>query len=98
VLRFTHQELFLVRVLTSCNPVVGVMSFFLLELQQFCSESSMLEMLPFAGFLLWYRLPLFSPQQGSWSSHSLVEVQGLSCSLEGECCALGDAGLLISAE
>jgi hypothetical protein len=32
VLRFTHLELVLVRVLIPCVPVVGVLSFFLLDL------------------------------------------------------------------
>jgi hypothetical protein len=41
--------------------MVVVLSFFLLELQQFSSERGMLEMLALAEFLLWYRLPLFSP-------------------------------------
>jgi hypothetical protein len=47
-LTFTHLA-FLVRVLIPCAPVVGVLSFFLLELQQCSSERGMLEMLPLQG-------------------------------------------------
>jgi hypothetical protein len=42
--------------------------FSLLDLQHYSPEKGMLDMLPFAGFLLWCQLPLFSPQQGGWSS------------------------------
>jgi hypothetical protein len=44
----------------------------------------MLDILPLAGFLLCCRLPLFSPQQGSWSSDSLMGAQVLSWSHSGE--------------
>jgi hypothetical protein len=58
-----HLELFLVRVLAPYAPVVGVLWIFsLLVLQQYFSERDMLDMLPLAEFLLWSKLPLFSPQ------------------------------------
>jgi hypothetical protein len=57
-----HLELFFVRVLIPCVSVVGVLSFFLLELQQYSSERGILDMLPLAGFKSCGRLPLFSPQ------------------------------------
>jgi hypothetical protein len=44
-----------------CAPVVGILSFFLLEPQQCSSERDMLDMLPLVG-LLWWQLPLFSFQ------------------------------------
>jgi hypothetical protein len=44
--------LFSVMVLNPCVSVFGVLSFFLLELQQFSSEKGIVEMLPLAGFFL----------------------------------------------
>jgi hypothetical protein len=41
-------------------------------------------MLPLAMFLLWCRLPLFSPQRGGWNSRFLMGVWGLSCNHSGE--------------
>jgi hypothetical protein len=43
----------LVRILNPSAPVVGVLNFFLMEIQQFSSDRGMLEMLHLAGFLLW---------------------------------------------
>jgi hypothetical protein len=41
-----------VRVLIPCALIVRVLSFFLLELQQYSSKRGMLDMFPLAGFLL----------------------------------------------
>jgi hypothetical protein len=41
-----HLELFLLRILIPCAPRVGVLSFFLLELQQYSSEMGVLDVLP----------------------------------------------------
>jgi hypothetical protein len=52
-LRFMLLELFLVKVLIPCAPVVGVLCFFpLLVLPQCSSERGMLDMLPLPRLLL----------------------------------------------
>jgi hypothetical protein len=46
-----YLELFLVRVLVLCAPVVGVLRFFLLEFQQCFSERAILDILSLAALL-----------------------------------------------
>jgi hypothetical protein len=91
-LKCMYLKLFLVGVLIPYAPLVEVLSFLLLVLQQCSSERGMLNMLALAMFLLWCTLPFFFPQQGIWSSHPLMEAQGFSCSCKGECWSLCSVG------
>jgi hypothetical protein len=46
-----NLQLFLVRVIIFCVPVVVVLNFFIQDLQQCSSERGILDKLPFSGFI-----------------------------------------------
>jgi hypothetical protein len=102
VLRFTHLELFLVRVLIPCASIVGVLSFFLQELNQYPQRGVCWKCYPFQGSCCGvdYLFSALSEVRGlefllfDWGTGTLLQSQRGVLGF----CAPWEVGLLVPAQ
>jgi hypothetical protein len=80
-----HLELFLVRVLISCDPVVEVLKFFLLELSGVPQRMVCWICYPLQGSCCGAEIASFLSSERGLEFLLFDGAQGLSCSHSGEC-------------